>query len=342
VSRCGPIESIVELPLGQSEQNAEGYLPEGVDAQAIGQSTEHSIAGGDVRIFVVQVKESGVEEIPHRKPPARPRERALPLRKPSSIKEEILARPTFFEHFDSVVVDGTYLRERERAALQREAGWLQRQSLRIYVDLSSAINLYPGLRLIDNLDPDYQESMAIVRNVLAKMQILSARDLIISLHRHPENNFTSAQTDDAFVKTLSALAKEAAQGQTTVHLGLAHGKPPWNLKEASALLDRVGASNLRLAASTALLAGTARSDENRRLLNENLGLWLVAAPRADLAGRLWDTHAPIHGAPELNAIAQWLSQADRRPQVLDAVYADQDEEYLDAKALDRLLERKPD
>jgi hypothetical protein len=342
VSRCGPIESIVELPLGESEKNSEGYLPEGVDGQAIGQSTEHSIAGGDVRIFLVRVEESDVEGIPHRRPPPRPRERALPLRKLSSIKEEILARPTFFEHFESVVVDGTYLRERERAALQREAGWLQRQGLRIYVDLSSAINLYPDLRLIDNLDPDYQESMATVRDVLAKMNVLGARDLILSLHRHPENNFTSAQTDAAFVKTLSALAKEAAQEQTTVHLRLAHGKPPWNLKEASALLDRVGARNLRLAASTALLVSTAGSDESKRLLHEKLGLWLVAAPRSDLAGRVWDAHTPIHGAPELNAIAQWLSQVDGRPRVLDGVYADQDQEYLDAKALDQLPKRKPD
>ena len=120
-------------------------------------------------MFAVKVQETGVEEIAHQAPPPRPRGRLLPLRHATSIKEEILARPTFFEHFDGVCVDWSYLHEREKAALQKEHGWLKRQGVRIVVDLSSGIDLYPTLRLMDNVHEDYTDSMAAIQDVLGKM-----------------------------------------------------------------------------------------------------------------------------------------------------------------------------
>ncbi len=143
----------------------------------IGKSGAGTIGGGDVRIFAV-----------------------------TSIKEQILARPTFFEHFDGVCVDWRYLHEREQSALQTETGWLKRQDVRVAVDLSSGVNLYPTLRLIDNVRADYEASLAAVSNVLAKMEILGARDLMLSLHRFPETNFTNEPTRASFTATLKTLA----------------------------------------------------------------------------------------------------------------------------------------
>ena len=144
-SLCGPLESIREVPLDRSELEAVGYLPEGVTGESLGRNTDNTIRGGDFRVFAVRVKESGVEVIPHRTPPPRPRGRALPLRRARSVKEEILARPTFFEHFDGIVLDWRYLHEREKSILQQEAGWMGRQGLQVFVDLSSGVNLYPTL-----------------------------------------------------------------------------------------------------------------------------------------------------------------------------------------------------
>jgi hypothetical protein len=331
-SFCGPIKAIGELALDQAEKSAPGYLPEGIDGTRLGRSTEVSIAGGDVRIFAVRVKEAGVEEIAHVRPPPMRQGRVLPLRALTSIKEAILARPTFFEHFDGVVIDGRYLRERERAALNQEAPWIKRQGLRVYVDLSSQIDLYPGLRLIDNLAQDYTNSLAAVADVLEKMPILGSRDLILSLHRYPENNFTGEQTQAAFIKTLRHLARLAEQQSVTLHLRLTFGKPPWSLAQASQWLDQVGAPNLRLAACTALLAQTKPSAESARILKAKLGLWLVAAPQKDVAGRLWNAHGSLQ-AQEMPAMAQWLDLAPNAPRLLDGVYDTQDQEYLDARAL---------
>lgn len=335
-SRCGEIESLRELSLDTSERTAVGYLPEGVDSTALGNNGENRIAGGDVRVFEVRLKAENVQEISHVKPPARPIGRALPMRRLRPIKEEILARPTFFEHFDGVVVDGRYLLEREKNALQAEAGWVRRQGLRIFVDLSSGIDLYPGLRLIDNLPSDYAASMEAITNVIAKMEILGAGDLLISLHRYPENNFTSEQTRASFERTLQVLAANAANHRVTLHLRMAYGKPPWSILDAVSMLERVGAANLRLAPSTALLPELSTSPEVAKSLPSRIGLWLVAANRVDVAGKIWDAHAPLSGSLGLAKTAQWISLLPSIPLLLDGHYRDADEEYLDAIALDGL------
>jgi hypothetical protein len=254
------------------------------------------------------------------------------LRHATSIKEQILARPTFFEHYDGVCVDWRYLRDREKAALQAESGWLKRQGVHVVVDLSSGINLYPTLRLLDNLPDAYASSMAAIQDVMAKMQILPSQDLILSLHRYPENNFTEAQSRTAFTATLKTLAGWAAARGLTLHLRLAFGKPPGTVGEGLDWLDRVGAANLKLAVSTALLAHSPPAAQGR--LTATLGLWLVAGSRSDVAGNLWDTHAPIHSALKKDALAQALALCPNAPLVLDAVYASQDEEYLDAVELE--------
>jgi hypothetical protein len=209
--------------------------------------------------------------------------------------------------------------------------------VRVVVDLSSGVNLYPTLRLIDNLPADYAASMAAVNDVLAKMATLGAGDLILSLHRHPENNFTDDQTRAAFTVTLKALAGQSAERGVTLHLRFGFGKPPWTLAESFEWLDRISAPNLKLAVSTANLEQKLPSAEAAARLKDKLGLWLVAAVRRDAAGKVWDTHAPLHLRRNSQDLAKWLALSPGAPALLDALYANQDGEYLDAVALDKTL-----
>lgn len=335
VSHCGKIESIQELPLDQSEKGAEGQTPEVVDASTLGRNSERTIAGGDVRIFAVHVREANVAEIPHVPPPARPQGIILPLRRTTSIKEEILSRPTFFEHFDGVCVDWSYLRNRDKAVLQQEAGWLKRQSLRLIVDLSSGLNLYPTLRLTDNVHEDYLASLAVIADVLAKMEILGARDLVLSLHRHPENNFTVEQTHASFTTALKTLASEAAGHGITLHLRVDRPKQPRSIGEGFEWLDRVGAANVKLAANLVALADNSPSSDIAARLKERLGFWLVGKSQEDVSGRVWDAHAPLHGALDPDTLKRTRALAPGAPLLLDALYPTPDEEYLEAVALEK-------
>ncbi len=95
---------------------------------------------------------------------------------------------------------------------------------------------------------------------------------------------------------------------------------------------------MRLAPSTALLLqGTAKAADLAKTLRDKVGLWLVAAPRTDLAGKLWDAHAPLHGfAAAAETLRPWLALCPEAPMLLDVPYATPDEEYLDAVVLERV------
>ncbi len=333
VSHCGEILSVTELPLDQSEKGAVGQFPAGFETATPGASGENTIAGGDVRLFAVSVREDGVEETPHATPAPRPRGIALPLQHPRSIKEEILSRPTFFEHFDRALVDWRYVQERDPDALRKEAGWLARQGLRIYVDLSSGINLYPDLRLVNN-DPDnYAASRDVLDSLLEKMAIFGVHDVILCLHKVPENTFTPKQTVESFEVTLREMCAHAAANNVTVYLrnSVKFSMP---LQGYADLVDRVAAPNLRLAASTALLP---EHTPETAALAPKIGLWLAGASARDAAGRMWTTQEPFVRGNDATGFAAWFKDTPGVPVALDAVYGTQDEEYADWIALSRAM-----
>ncbi|MFN7998827.1 MAG: hypothetical protein U0Q18_34705 [Bryobacteraceae bacterium] len=332
VSHCGAIESIQELPLDQSEKTAVGHLPEGFEHAIIGASGDRAIAGGDVRIFRVRVREESVTEIPHVFPPSRPHGRILPLRDIASIKEAVLARPTFFQHYDGASIDWRYLAGHERSALEREGQWIRRQKMRIVVNLSSGANLYADLRLVDNLPEHYQASMAAVEDVLSKMPPVGATDLILPLHRIPENNVTDEETWASFETTVRSICSNAAAKGITVHLRTGLEKPPHTIQEAVDFVRRVGAKNLKIAPNLASLISK-RADPRKAAqeLGEMLGFWLASTPASDAAGTVWNTHGAIAGSEGTIAFLK----ASAAPVIFDVVYRDQDEEYLDARALER-------
>ncbi len=296
-SRIGRIASTSELKLDQSEKGAAGQLPEGFENAAIGASDARTIAGGDVRIFRVTLGEENAAEIAHVTPPLRPQNRILTIRGARPIKEEILARPTFFQHYDGVLVDWKYLHERTAEALKRESRWTGLQKLRVMVDLTSGINLYPDLRLVDNMRSEYEASLAVIQDVLSKMKILEAKDLVLALDRVPETNMKRTETWQSWESTLRRVANDAQAQGVTIHLRIVPTRPGSKITEAVALVERVNAANLRLATSNA--------EAPARLL----GLWTLRA-RDNAA----------------------LPPADV-PVVFDAVYADHDQEYLHRKQL---------
>ena len=103
------------------------------------------------------------------------------------------------------------------------------------------------------------------------------------------------------------------------------------------MIQRIAAPNLLLAPSIALLLHhKADPDETAKVVNDKLGLWLLSAPAYDVAGTLWNTNTPMAERVPPDAIAPFLAIAPDAPILLDAVYADQDQEYLEARALDRL------
>jgi hypothetical protein len=67
---------------------------------------------------------------------------------------------------------------------------------------------------------------------------------------------------------------------------------------------------------------------------QTLGLWLASAAAYDLAGALWTANAPV-ASVDVAAVRALLQTRPDLPVLLDGVYADWDEEYLDAEAVSR-------
>ena len=334
VSRCGAMASVRELEVDTAERSAIGLLPEGVDGSGLGRNGPDTIAGGDVRIFSVRVAEVNVAELAHRAPPIRPTGRLLTLRPARPIKEAILARPTFFEHFDGVVVDWRQIHDREAAVLSSESAWIRRQGLRVVVDLSSGLNLYPDFRLVENVADDFAASMTRIESLLAKMALLPSRDLVLSLHRTPENNFTAEQTLTGFASALSRLADRAAEHGITLHVRAGRGKSALGTYELAQLIERTEKANLKVApALSHWLADQASGVESAVPAGAAVDLWLAAAPRYDIAGQFYDPHAPLATLTETDRARArgWPGFAPGRTLVFDACLGDLDAEYRDAK-----------
>jgi len=336
ISKAGRIISTTELPIDCSEQHAVGFLPENVNNQT-GRNTGKTIAGGDIRIFNIKIEGKNIGEIPHIQPLPNPVNRGVTLRNISSIKKEILLRPTFFQHFDRVVIDWKYLLEKENSVLVNESGWISRQGLKLIVDFSSGINLFPDLRLINNDSLEYIRSMETIKSVISKMAQLGAGDLVLSTHRMVENNFTPVQFDLSLQKTLKEICQYAAINKINVSLRMASGRDTDNLGHISAIVKSVNEPNLFVSPSTALLlAKPEKLGENIELLkNLKFRILLVGAPEKDIYGTLWNTNKPICDFQDKQALKQLLSANPECALLLDGLYSSSDEEYKDITYLNQ-------
>jgi hypothetical protein len=166
---------------------------------------------------------------------------------------------------------------------------------------------------------------------MVKMGALGARDLVLSLHRFPENNFTEEQSWDSFEQTLRRLCQQGEKCGLLLHLRLAPAKPPRNLAEALRFIDKVGAKNLRLAPSVAL-AGS----QEGQIPADKLGMWLISGTASDITGTVWNWNAPVAASEQGRQLSPLLSAGPEVPLVLDATYINQEAEYHDIKVLEQL------
>jgi len=299
----------------------------------VGSGAPDAIAGGDVRLFVVSLDEQGIETIVHETPPARPRGRILPLRDTTGIREAILRRPTFFPHFDGVSVDWRNLHHRDEAALRDEAAWLKRQDVRIFVDLTSGLNLFPDLRLVDNDAIEYGKSMAVIETVMRKMAILGATDLLLAPHRQPETNITAEENAAAIRKTIALLAQKAKENGITLYLRPGQTN---SIEATLQTLTDVNAPNLKLAVPTARLVDAATPpDTIAPEVLRSIGLWLAGEPQYDAAGTLWSLQGPLasRARPDAPAPRDYIALAPEIPCALDGVYSEWEQEYRDIQIL---------
>jgi len=334
---AGRILSREELATDVSERNAIGFTPYGMNNVAIGADTENTIAAAGVRMFRVKNDESqAVAEIPYADPKPNAGQRTLYLRGAASIKEQVMARPTFFRHYDSVMVDARHLLSRDRRELECQRDWLGKQGLGIWVDLSPVLNLFPDLRLLENDPNETPRSAAAFKDVLEKMAILKAKDLMIALHRVPENNISPAESDRQMEVVVRRLCRDAAQHGITVYLRQSPQRRMDNLSALPAWISRVHESNFKPAPSLAammLLEGRDSAKIAKAIELFGTDVWLVSAPAEDINGHLTSLHVPVAAQTTLKDAKPVIEAVKRKGVriIYDAIFKDADEEYRETQ-----------
>lgn len=327
-AKAGQIASIAELPIDCAEQRAVGYTPE-VVKDNIGKNSKNKIAGGDVRIFRVKLSGANTAVMPEVTPTKNPTNRALVLGNVLNLKEEILSRPTFFQNFDRAVVDWKYLRNREQHVIEAEKGWFERQKLKITVDLTSGINLFPDLRLTNNDAKPYEQSMEAIRDVIRKMALVGADQLIVAGQRTIENNFSRKAFDSSILVTLQTISDLAAESGIDVIYRPSVRRFPVSDPTTMSLEKSVDRKNFNVALPICMIL----DQESINPSECNAKFVLVSAPERDIHKQLWNTNLPINrwvdGSNKLKTILGALP-ADAQ-YIMDGNYDNADDEYLDVK-----------
>lgn len=339
-ARVGKIASIRELPISEKEMKALGYTPKVVTCKN-GVNTEGQIAGGSTRAFKIRLEDPRVQLLQEAVPAKAPAKRGLALHHIQNLKEEILNRPTFFEHYDRVIIDWRYLEMRDTSCIEQEAGWLKRQKIGITVDLTSGLNLYPDLRIVNNDSLCYARSMQRMKMIMDKMTLLGAHDLILSSQRSIENNYSSEQFAQSLAESLINLADYAAERDIRILFRPAYKRVGETAEQIMKLYGIVNRPNFKLAPSLSLLLiGKDSQGDLAKLTPDVVGAWMLSLPEKDMHGQIWNMSAPLSTDRRQSILTKIVTCYPDAALYLDGLYNCQDEEYEDIQIIKSLEEKQ--
>jgi len=334
-SKIGEIISVKESKLDRSELKATGYLPTGFNQLKTGKDDKKHIAGGSVRIFTVNIKEQNIDIISHEIPEKPKVISLLTLRNIRNLKEEILSRATFFQHFSGVVIDWRYIDERDKKTLKYESGWIRRQKLNVVIDFTSGLNLFPDLRIVNNDSLVYSQSIDRIHSAIEKMTYLGSHNLILSLHRTIENNITTREYYASFENTLNELADYCESRDINIHLRLPL-KRPLTISKAMHIIEKSNKQNLFILPGLAYMAGQNFQDIPSGLKTENVRFLSLSGIKKDIYGQFYDENAPISTSGQPYLTRKLIQKFSDAFLIFDGNYVDWDQVYLDIKWVKKL------
>eukprot|EP01052_Picozoa_sp_SAG31_P002029 SAG31_NODE_68_length_28153_cov_23.647717_11_plen_778_part_00 len=270
-SRIGPIKSIFEIPTDASvNASTPGWVPAGYEKLSLGANSATTIAGLELRVFRVHVaEESGatIQTDPlNRTDYANQPQRLLRIAHGvGNLQHYLIARPSFKTRFNGVVLDSAFVHTRTIQELEIVGSWLVQNNHTVVIDMSRVINVFPypprSFRMYKYMPAEYNASMSMFLDVVAKLPAIGSTDLILSLHQQPP---TSPHVDEDIQETLRTICIAASKHKATVHLRQAHKNDNFFASDdagAAALeyVKKIGVANLRIALQTGMLLENNRS-----------------------------------------------------------------------------------
>jgi hypothetical protein len=292
-SSLGAVD-VVEIALPNDHANVSiGYTPPSVNPNSLGSNTASAIAGGSARLFELRLQSAPSL---HPSVPDAPPVRGValwPLPGVVPTFHNALNRPTFSEHYDTMVIDAQDVLAMSSTQLAAERRYYTLQNVRVVIDATSIINLYPDVRLTGVGLPEHNTSMAMLRTLLTMAAALNSSDVLISWHRCPENYYTALQCETDLKQSTVTLLQWAAQLNITLHMSNRYSKTAYSPIDANAfvesLLTASKTSNLKLAVTTSLFDLPALVDDVQQL-----GFVWLTCPEADpVSGYTWNPQGSV-------------------------------------------------
>lgn len=330
--KAGEIDQIEELKIEGPLPDTRGYYPPNsrIKHKDIKEGYDYTIESREIRIFRIRLKSSNIENRPKLSFQDISQNRVLSLRNISSLKEEILFRPTFNQYFDSVKIDAGYLIDRDMESLKYEAEFIKRQGINIIVDVSPLLNFYPDLTLLDNIPSRYEKTKCTIEEIFKKAQFMNVKDVIFSLHRNAENWVSREEAEALFRKNLAEIAQIASKYEIKIHLQ----NNPWRRWRRSMreILEFVKELNIENLSPSLNVAHCLASGEDPKNYVKEVEIVLLSAPLEDIYGQFYDVHDPIYKskfAETIKEVFDIVKSFDNIKLCLDSIYKDLDELYSD-------------
>ncbi len=326
--------AVPSLPESLPGYYAKEFMCEGEMEEGTGSLT---IKPADIRMFRLETSEWTFHTQAISFPSDCTQGRFLAVRSISSLKTELLTKPTFKHHFQGVKLDAAYLMEKEFEWLRQEAAFVQRRKVEVIVDFSSMLNHYPQLSLLNNIKDRYEENRKLIALTFKKAALFNCTKAIFILHRNAENHITVEAAIEQMAESLKGICEDAAMHGITIYLqNGTKGRLLKSTEDTVNFVKRLHIPNLKVAYN--LAHSIALGEQPEAVLAKHkahIDGFLLSMPGIDDYGQYYDQHCPIASSPLAIAEAATKLIADHANEdrsgfvCLDALYDNWNEVYLD-------------
>ncbi|GBG07274.1 hypothetical protein PAT3040_01822 [Paenibacillus agaridevorans] len=332
-----------ELPIPALPEDLIGYYAKEFQHEENAEEGSGSMAikPADIRIFRLKASEWTFQTQEVSFPADSTKGKFLAIRNISSLKTELLTKPTFKHHFQGVKLDASYFIEKDMEWLRQEASSIRRYKVEVIIDFSSMLNHYPQLSLLNNIKDRYEEGRKSIALTFEKAALLGCKRAIFILHRNAENHITVEDAVEQMAASLKGICADAAKYGITIYLqNGTKGRLLKSTEETVSFVKKLQIHNLKFAFNLAHSIAVGEQPEAALAkYKDDIGGLLLSVPGRDDYGQYFDKHCPLYQSDEqLAELIHTYSKSSMAEGVLDfvcqdALYDNWNEVYLDIKTL---------
>ena len=333
-SCMGKIKSINEIKLSNKEKEYSEYVPESLKNISLGKTNENKIAGGDMVLYEIDVDLDKSQQYVSNEETKCKEKYGLPLGNVESVLKEVYRRPTYHDNHNFISVDASYLLNHTDEYLQFEANELERKHVDIVIDLTNMFNLFPGVRIFNTNQSDYDSSQKMLNEILRKTSLYGSRHIVFGMHRLLEGGMHEKKQYNIISEFLTKFSNKAQEKNIKLSLRLKpHGYGTVSSKKLFEIVNRIDRDNLKIALSLGFLETRDGKYLMEKFSSDNVGIILSSSLTKNDAGQ----YSHMHGSARLNTINKitlsFLLQKIDVPILIDSNVMSQDEEYNEVKYL---------